>query len=278
MWTLIGMGAALVGALLLTLLTYVALSPELLIRLKLNGRRLPQRVREFVGYIIACLLLMVGFFLAGVPLEAEVVPTAVTIVITATPPAETTVILATDTPDNETSNLLTPQPTLEIDTESSGSFGSSLASSEDGEEEEGGSEGDVAPPATEEGEAIEEEETAVQEATATIAASPTPTATSTRVPPSTATATATPTETATPSPEPTFTPVPPQGETAVIQTGGSTLWVRQTPGGRTLTLLRDGDTVVLSRGVASWEGEIWREVRTLDGVLGWIRKEFLVIE
>jgi len=55
------------------------------------------------------------------------------------------------------------------------------------------------------------------------------------------------------------------------------LWVRRTPGGQPLTLVADRDIVILSSGHAHQGGVLWREVRTVEGVLGWVQEEFLAI-
>jgi hypothetical protein len=62
------MGVTAVLALLMTILAYLAQSPRALIRLGLAGQRLDLRVKLFTGYALASLILMLGFFLAGVPL------------------------------------------------------------------------------------------------------------------------------------------------------------------------------------------------------------------
>jgi hypothetical protein len=68
-WTLIGMGVTAVFALLMTILAYLAQSPRAIVRLGLAGQRLDLRVKLFTGYALASLILMLGFFLAGVPLD-----------------------------------------------------------------------------------------------------------------------------------------------------------------------------------------------------------------
>ncbi len=272
-WTLIGMGASMIGALIMTLLTYLAMSPQALARLRLANSQLPLRAREFVGYTVACLLLVIGFFLAGVPIGDSPEGTAVTIIITATPQPITPTSEAEPT-DDETSldSLLQfsdEESTPSFNNEDSGSFGSSVGISTQTPEAE--SEQATLEATIESG----EDEEAEADAPATELPTSTPVPTETAVVPPTVTPTTLPTETPTSTPIPTQTPVPPLGETAVIQTGGNTLWVRQTPGGRTLTLLNDGTTVILSDGVANWNGEAWQEIRTLDGTLGWVQREFI---
>ena len=75
------MGVTAVLALLMTILAYIAQSPRALMRMGLAGYRLDLRVKLFTGYALASLILMLGFFLAGVPIEsgsstAEVTPLA----------------------------------------------------------------------------------------------------------------------------------------------------------------------------------------------------------
>jgi hypothetical protein len=121
--------------------------------------------------------------------------------------------------------------------------------------------------------------TAEVEATGTATPEP-DTSTPTALPSATsATTTTAPTETpiASPTVEPTATPSPtPIDEpTAVIGAGTSTLWIRRTPGGQNLALLSRGDRVILLAGHANYGGRLWQEVRTLDGVLGWVQEEYL---
>lgn len=273
------MGVAGVGATIFTLLTYIALSPDLLVRLRLNNTGLQSRIRDLVGYNLACLFLAVGFFMAGVPLEQDDggAETAV-LVITATPEPTTPTIPPTITPTQalddllELSDTISDSGTVESVTSSdSGAFGAPLQSDEDEGDSEAQPDAEQAPEST---------PVATDAATADPAEptnTPAPTTTPTTTPTPLPTETATPTPTATPVP--TQTRVPPVGETAVIQTGdGSTLFVRRTPGGDTLTIISDGSTVVLAEGVANWEGTVWREIRTLDGVLGWVQDEFVVRE
>lgn len=262
-WTLIGMGVMGVGALITTLLTYLALSPKMMSRLGLGGSQLSLRVREFVGYTLACLLLMVGFFFAGVPLDEPETETAATLIVTATlapsPAASAT---------SDSDSLLLPTdttPTIPLDLEDSGSFGQITEQSETSEP--------TAP--TEATSAATIDESGEESSPDAQAATATPTIPVTASPTSTSTSTPTVTPTATPSPIPTATIVPPLGETAVIETGGNTLWVRRTPGGQTLTLLSNGEEVVLEKGYANWQGGVWREIRTFEGILGWVQIEFL---
>jgi len=109
-------------------------------------------------------------------------------------------------------------------------------------------------------------ETATPEATATPSSTSTPTNTPTSTPSATPTA----------SPTPTITPTPIVGETANLDTGGSTLWLSRVPGGEQLDILHHGDLVILMGGHANYDGSIWREIRTLAGVVGWVPEQYLV--
>ena len=131
MWTLIGMGVTAVLALLMTIFAYVAQSPRALMRLGLAGYRLDLRVKLFTGYALASLILMLGFFLAGVPINngAAVVSITPTAEIAEALPTSAntgamgdlpTTAVATN-PAAETENTLTTDRTSE--TPSSGAFG-----------------------------------------------------------------------------------------------------------------------------------------------------------
>ena len=86
--------------------------------------------------------------------------------------------------------------------------------------------------------------------------------------------TATPLPTATPSP--TVTPTPIEGKTGLIDTDGSTLWVRRSPGGQQLVLVRDNEVVLIENGRANQGGILWREIRTVNDIVGWVQAEFLI--
>ena len=67
-------------------------------------------------------------------------------------------------------------------------------------------------------------------------------------------------------------------ETAVINTGTSTLYVKRMPGGRDVALLQGGDIVVLLTGHANVGGALWREISTVDGINGWVLESYLDME
>jgi hypothetical protein len=52
--------------------------------------------------------------------------------------------------------------------------------------------------------------------------------------------------------------------------------MRRAPGGQQiLAQLQNGTVVVVQNGRANQAGIIWREVRTVAGMLGWVPEEFL---
>ncbi len=246
------------GALVMLVIAYIAQSPTLLRRLGMSGSRLDLRARTFTGYALSLLLLAFGFFLAGVPLETrspmDEVAAAAQVVDEATP----VVIVVTATPEAVAEAVTIEAQTTETDRQLqpvTGAF--------------------AGPPSS--------AQTATAEAdTATEAEEPD--ATSTPLPTATATATQTPSPTPTPSPTatntptPTVTPTPIFEETAVINTGSSTLYVKRTPGGQDIALLNGGDVVVLMAGHANVAGALWREVSTVDGTIGWVMEDYLNVE
>lgn len=267
------MGVTAVLALLMTIFAYLAQSPRALMRLGLAGYRLDLRVKLFTGYALASLILMLGFFLAGVPIssEASTAATTPTAEIAALPTSANTGAMGTvpetavpaTQPQTEASN--TDDRTTE--TPSSGAFGGPPASGSDEVPTEAATQTatpEQAGPSPTPGGAT------------TIVASPaaavtTEAGTATAAP--TATATATPLPTATPTP--TITPTPITGITGTIQTSGSTLWLRRSPGGQQLVLVQDDEVVILENGRANQGGILWREVRTVTGIVGWVQAGFL---
>jgi len=259
------MGLSALGALLAIILAYVAQMPRFLKRIGLSVYRLDLQVRSFTGYALALLLLAMGFFLAGVPLGPQPSGEAVVVVATPTPtppsgePAAMTTLDADDltalpaavTPETGAFPGLPPElqtPTSETDTGS------------------GAVEGETATPTA-----------PVVAATDTATAAPAATATATLAATATATLTNTPTLTPTPTqtPTPTMTPTPIEGQTGVISTQGSNVWVRRMPGGQTIFLVSDREVVILLPGRANQGGLLWREISNLDGLTGWIQADFL---
>ena len=256
-WTLFGMAATAAGALIVLFMAYIAQSPRLLKRLGLSGTRLDLRARTLTGYALALLLLAFGFFIAGVPLGDQVQPTAVaqaapaTIIDTNESGAMAGITIATAT---ETLRAADPE-TPEISEPASGAFGGPPPAAQTATAEAAELAGELVPTAT---------------------ATPLPTATATPTQTATATPTSSPTATATPTP--TLTPTPIFDETATINTGTSTLWVKRMPGGRDIALLSGGDIVVLLPGHANVGGSIWREVSTVNGTIGWVLESYLSVE
>jgi hypothetical protein len=251
MWTLWGMGLSALGVLLATILAYAAQSPQLTARPAFKRLRLGLRARTFTGYALALMLLGVGFFLAGVPIEPQTTP-EVTAVSAATAFSDS----GTPTIAGEETAVLTPATR----TGQSGAF--------------------AGPPPTTEG-----NEGAVTAADTPRPEAPSPTAT-TAAPAAGVTATATPrivpTSTPTPpptdTPTPTVTPTPIEGETATLNIGTSTLWMRRTPGGQTLVLVRGDETIILLPGHANQAGILWQQIMTVNGVVGWVQEEFVAGE
>ena len=259
LWTLFGMAITAFGALVMLSIAYIAQSPNMLRRLGMAGSRLDLRARTITGYALSLLLLAFGFFLAGVPLDggssaadetaaaAPVVDaTPVVIVVTATPEAVAEAITIEAQPSESERQL---QPVT-------GAFAGPPASAQTATAE------------------ANTESDAEEEPAATNTPQPTATATATHTP----SATPTPSPTATNTPTPTVTPTPIFEETAVINTGSSTLYVKRTPGGQDIALLNGGDVVVLLPGHANVAGTLWREVSTVDGIVGWVMENYLNVE
>jgi hypothetical protein len=260
-WTLLGMGLSLLGALIALAFAMLGQSPDLTTRLGLAGARLDLQVRSFTTYAFALLLLAIGFFLAGIPIESDSVATQssdATDDLASTGEAGTPSSVADmgAEQDNSTQEVTSTKPT----TPETGAFsGPPPSISGQSPESQSDSAGDGADPDT--GDAISEDEPTGP----VSAASTRNTSTPTRI------ATATPTQT----PSPTITPTPISGETATVNSGGSTVWIARSPGGQNLTLVRDGDVVILLSGHANQGGVLWREVSTVNGISGWIQELFI---
>lgn len=244
------MGLSALGTLLATILAYIAQSPQFATRPLYKRLRMSARGRSFSGYALALMLLGGGFFLAGVPLDSQTLPEA-TAVSAITPFPD----LSTSTAAEEETAVTTPVTR----TGQSGAFS--------GPPPTVGVMGETAVPETETAVPVEEPPTAT---TAPPAAGATATPT-VRVQP-TSTATPLPTDT----PTPTVTPTPIAGETATINTGTSTLWVRRSPGGQTLVLVRGDETVILLPGHANQAGILWQQIMTVNGTVGWVQEEFVL--
>jgi hypothetical protein len=258
------MGLSALGALLAIVLAYIAQMPRFLKRTGLSVYRLDLQVRSFTGYALALLLLAMGFFLAGVPLGPQ--PAGEVVVVatpTSTPPSGEPAVMLTPEMDD-----LTPLPAAF--TPETGAFPGVppelQTPSSEGEAGSDAAEGETVTPTP-----------PVVAATGTATAAPLATAAATAAATATATPTNTPTLTPTPTqtPTPTMTPTPIEGQTAVINTQGSNVWVRRMPGGQTLFLVSDREVVILLPGRANQGGVLWREISNLDGLTGWIQAEFL---
>lgn len=259
LWTLFGMAVTAAGALIMLIIAYIAQSPKMLKRLGLAGSRLDLRARTFTGYALALLLLAFGFFIAGVPLGQQ--------------PIETEVAAATAIIDTNESGAMVAVATATPEAEATPTEAGDQAGGDEQSEPATGAFAGPPPAAqTETAEAIAAD---LEDApTATRTPLPTATATPTQTPSPTPTMTPTPTNT----PTPTITPTPIFEETAVINTGSSTLYVKRTPGGSDIALLRGGDVVLLLAGHANVGGDLWREISTVDGTIGWVLESFLEME
>lgn len=270
------MGITAVLALLMTILAYLAQSPRALLRLGLAGQRLDLRVKLFTGYALASLILMLGFFLAGVPIDDGGV-TAVS-----TPATEIAESAATS---NNTGAMgaLPPTAVITENTQSSDAVANNESSTQTPSSGAFGG-----PPPSSSDEVIVTEEIPPSATPELVGPSPTPDGDGgeTAVPTpatsgeaNTATPTPSPTATNTPfptaTPTPTITPTPIEGITGTINTNGSTLWVRRSPGGQQLVIVQDDEIVLAENGRANQGGILWREIRTVNGILGWIQAEFL---
>jgi len=257
-----GMGISTILALVSIGLSLLGQSPKFLRRTGLSGARLDMRVRTFTALGFALLLLVFGFFIAGVPIGGDV--SAIVANSTSDTPLPTLLDGSTTiapTPGN--TSIETLASSIVPATPQTGAFGGPPQSTEE-----------TVQPAiqgTEElAEPVGEEAEVRNEATSTPTASPSPSRTPS--PSSAITPTLTPTNTATPS----LTPTPIQGETQQINTRGSTLWLKRSPGGQNIALLHDGDIVLVLSGHANQGGIVWREVRTLEGIGGWLPEEYLL--
>lgn len=280
------MGIAAAAAVLALLIAFLAQSPRTMRRLGLDVYRLDLRVREFTGYALAALLLVLGFFLAGVPVGGPVAaepapsetPTQQVAVATPDVPATLTRSAMTDTLP-----IATPSVTARAvgQTPVSGAFGA-------------GQPDTPTPSPTLTGVTDTLTTTApLEPAIPTLTPTggptgqPTATGTPTRVTTPTPTRTPTPTPTLTPSPTPTssptptptatpsLTPTPITEPTAIVNSTGSNVWVYRSPGGQQLVLVPGGTPVILLPRRASQGGFIWREIKTVQGQVGWIDEQYL---
>jgi hypothetical protein len=285
-WTLWGMGFAALAAIFALLLAFIAQSPRLLRRLGLDVYRFDLRVREFTGYALAALLLVVGFFLAGVPLGNNIaaqLPTPST-----TPTREAVAASTPDVPGTLTRSAITDTlsvatasvtPRVVGETPISGAFGAGQRPTSTltvtTQLDAAGVSTPSIPTFTP---TTDPDGTPQPTATGTPTRVTTPTPTMTRTPTPTLTPTATPTVTPTPTstPTPSLTPTPIDAPTAVIDPSRSNVWIYRSPGGQELVLTPGGTTVILLPRRASQGGVLWREIMTVQGLTGWIDDTYLV--
>ena len=272
-WTLWGMGLSALAAIVTLILALIGQSPRLMNKLGLGVYRLDLRVRAFTGYALAALLLLLGFFIAGVPIGAPAPEPAVAATeAVATEPVATPAIaeIVTQSAATATITVTVEQSTTTAQRPASGAFG--VRSS--------------ATPTSTETALVPDIPTFTPAANGTATATGTPTRVTTSTPTPTrtptATPTASPTPTATPSPTPTptptLTPTPITGETATVDSNGSGAWVYRSPGGQRLVSVDEGATLILLPGHANQRGLIWQEVMTVEGLTGWIDADNLAEE
>jgi hypothetical protein len=253
------MGLSAVGALIAIALAFLAQSPRLLTRLNMAGQRLDMRARTLTGYGLALLLLAMGFFAAGVPLgEADAV-------VAEAPTDELTTPATSDA-------AVTITATLAAGGQSGAMVG--LPTSEPSDDAPGLPTVDLSAVAVVTGTV----EVALTPGATTAEATPVGADAST--PTAEATATLFPTATPTLTPSPTPTPTPIAGPTARVGDETSTLPVRRQPGldEPVLAVLVRGEIILPLSGHAFHTGDVWREISTVAGIIGWVPERFLVFE
>ena len=116
-------------------------------------------------------------------------------------------------------------------------------------------------------------------ATSTSTATPTlaPTSTPTSTPSATATSTPTPTNTPTVTPTPTNTATPTPQSALVAGTDYAGLMLRESPGGKPVGGLYEGEAVYLYHQRQVTEGLEWAMVQTEEGQLGWVVTRYLAV-
>lgn len=243
------MGLSLAAALLATALSLYWQSTGYKRRSYLEPYRLEARLRATTTYALAALLLFAGFFLAGVPLGNS---------------GAAGEVAAAPTNQAESNSATLPVATSAAATPITGAFGGPPPTRTPTPD---------SPTLTTEAGA--ETVTPVTTEATPIPVTPAPDLSPTVSPTAAPTATSTPTPTATATPTATPTPTPITEPTARVNTGGGTLWVRRTPGGDNIALISHNAVVILGAGHASLAGVQWQEVMTVDGVIGWVQREFL---
>ena len=107
----------------------------------------------------------------------------------------------------------------------------------------------------------------------TRTATPRPTLTPTFTP--TDTPTITPTPTSTPTSTPTYTSTPVLAY--IANTYGAGMYLRESPGGKIITLMPEGAPLQILYRRQTWNGHEWIEVRDVLGRTGWIQSIYLSI-
>jgi len=237
------MGIAGLSALLFNTLALMGQSGRSL----LFGQRLDARVRSLTGYGLAATLLAFGFFMAGVPLGNDAVSEMDnSATLNAGSSAQVIVVTATYTPTTVGAIAEAAATDPPSGTPQTGAF--------------------VPLP------------TSTSAAADAATSAPSADTEDTAITPKPATATPTPTPVPTETPFPTMTPTPIDGETAVVITQSGLTWVYLAPGGQQAEQVFDGDVVILRGGHANRDGRLWQEVMLVNGRLGWIPEEFLVVD
>ena len=254
-WTLWGVGFCVVLALLLLVYSVFLQSPSRRLQQNADPVRFDNQVRLLTTSAVALLILGGGFFLAGVPLGNQ--------------SSDGSAQQPTAFPDSSSQSGgiaiggLTPAvPTP--DPASGGAFSESanMGSGDIDSAESSFSDSDTSGLSGAATPAIVQPQVADSTATLVETNTPTPTAT----------------PTITPTPRPTYTATPIDQPTARVETGGRTLWVRTIPGapqGQNNALVYWNDMLIIRSGQAFVEGRVWQEVETVDGIQGWVPKEFL---
>lgn len=264
-WTLWGMALSALGALIAIGLALIGQTPRMMNRAGLSVYRLDLRARIFTGYGFALLLLAMGFFLAGVPL-GPVEPEQVVVVATPTDIPGGGQPIAANTPIEQE-----PSESIALTPPDTGAFPGLPPELLTPDAEE------IDPDLTGEPPLTTTPLTATADAP-TVTPTPLPTNTPTPSPTTTAAPTSAPTLPPTLTPTPTMTPTPIVGETAVVSVPGGNLWARRVPGGQNIFLLADRETVILLAGRASQGGFLWREISSLNGLVGWVQVDYLLFD
>lgn len=243
-----------------------------------------QQIRGLTTYATALLMLALGFFIAGFPTQSTRDAAEATAVAMAVATVQGQLPAGGELAQNTLPLDLTVTP-VGFATSETGAFSGppptdTPTASPQPEVEDVAA--DVAVEAESESEDSSEtvEDDSAESTPSAPTEEPTPANTATPEPSATPTSTSTPSPTPTATALPTFTPTPiDSGETVgTISTGGSTVWLRRSPGGAEQLVLNNEDIVLVQPGNANQAGLIWKEVKTVDGVTGWVLADFLAIE